>query len=482
VERAKELLKRNPNNQQARTDYNFAVSRIMEAVNDGGLKPAKTPMSCPGASGAWLLSIQASQHPELDLRDFRIIPSDRYDFKGTMANDRKTKAGLGAPMIVTGKGIDFTKKDPFAQSKTPYYGMTVVVEIKGRQCVASLIDPLSTETVKFEGHVQPLAADFSAPISMALAELKPRKAELKRMFKPEDSKDSARLARLQPYDPKKIPLLVIHGLGDSQATWAPMIESLRADPMFRANYQIWFYSYPTGYPYALMAAVLRQKLDEVKARYPDHKPIVVLGHSMGGMIARSLMTDSGMTLWNTFFTTPPEQTQLSEGTRQIMTSALIFKHRPDVSRVILASASLRGSYMATNFMGRLGAKIIGSPADLALARDEVAALRKPDADGGKKKRVPNSISGLNPDNPFLHTINSIPPAKGIPYHSIIGDRGKGGNKDHTPPESTDGIVPYWSSHIDGARSEIIIPSDHWTIRVPQAAVEVLRILREHIRK
>jgi hypothetical protein len=72
--------------------------------------------------------------------------------------------------------------------------------------------------------------------------------------------------------------------------------------------------------------------------------------------------------------------------------------------------------------------------------------------------------------------------KGIPYHSIIGDRGKGGNRDRTKPVSTDGIVPYWSSHQDGAVSEVIIPSGHWSNQHPAGIAEAKRILRQHIGK
>ena len=118
--------------------------------------------------------------------------------------------------------IDATKIDPFAQGKQVYYGMTGVVEIKGRECTASLLDPLSVETVRMAGRTYPLAADFTAPIALSLAELEPRKKELRGLFKPEEFATGARLARLQPYDPKKIPILCVHGLGDSQATWAPM--------------------------------------------------------------------------------------------------------------------------------------------------------------------------------------------------------------------------------------------------------------------
>jgi hypothetical protein len=87
---------------------------------------------------------------------------------------------------------------------------------------------------------------------------------------------------------------------------------------------------------------------------------------------------------------------------------------------------------------------------------------------------------LNPNNRFVTTMAKIPPTPGIPYHTILGDRGKGGNLNKEPPVSTDGIVPYWSSHLDGAKSELIIPSDHWTHRHPLGIAEVDRILREHL--
>jgi hypothetical protein len=65
--------------------------------------------------------------------------------------------------------------------------------------------------------------------------------------------------------------------------------------------------------------------------------------------------------------------------------------------------------------------------------------------------------------------------KRTPYHSIIGDRGRGDT-----PNSSDGVVPYWSSHLDGAESEKIVPSGHAAHRDPQAIAEMVRILKKHI--
>ena len=477
---ASAALEKRPADKQSLQDYNFAVSRIFEVLHEARLQPWKKPLVCAGASGSWTFSVTHDGKPEHDPSHFRILPADRFQFKGTLVKDRSIKAGLGAPMVIASEGIDPTKFDPFIQGKNVYYGVTEILWFKGRSCTAQFVDPLTTETVQFGRHTFPVAADFTAPLGLALAELKPRKTELKRMFNPSEFAGSARLARLQPYDPKKIPILCIHGLGDSQATWAPMIESLRSDATIRQNYQIWFYSYPTGYPFPLMASILRQKMNAINSYYPGHKPLVVIGHSMGGNITRTLITDSDLKIWNSFFDTPPSKTPLAAENRRMLESALIFRHRNEISRVIFMSASLGGSEVATGFIGRMGKRLIGGPADINAIGHDLVRLAKPRDDGQVLKSTPNSIDALDPKNRFITTLNEIPPTRSIPYHSIIADRGKGGNKDHTPPVLTDGIVPYWSAHLDGAQSEVIVPSGHWSNRNPVAIEEVKRILKLHL--
>jgi hypothetical protein len=88
-------------------------------------------------------------------------------------------------------------------------------------------------------------------------------------------------------------------------------------------------------------------------------------------------------------------------------------------------------------------------------------------------RMPNSVDTLEPNDRFVLAVNKLPVAPGVPYHSIIGDRGHGDT-----PNSSDGVVPYWSSHLDGAESEKIVPSNHSAPRNPEAIAEVIRILKE----
>ena len=171
---------------------------------------------------------------------------------------------------------------------------------------------------------------------------------MSRVLNPEKYAHTAAIERLQPFNPNKTVVLVIHGLSDSQATWTPMLNKLRADPVIRKNYQFWFYSYPTGYPFAYSAAILRKELDEVEKQFPKLKPMVLIGHSMGGCISRLLLTDSGDELWMKIFGRPPDEVPLSPKTREYFRQELFFRHRPEIGRVIFIASPLRGS----NMMGR----------------------------------------------------------------------------------------------------------------------------------
>jgi hypothetical protein len=92
-------------------------------------------------------------------------------------------------------------------------------------------------------------------------------------------------------------------------------------------------------------------------------------------------------------------------------------------------------------------------------------------------RRSNSVDSLSPKSRFLNAMNTIPMAPGVPYNTIIGDRGRGDS-----PNSSDGVVPYWSSHLNGAESEDIVPSGHGAHQNPQAIAEVLRILKTNARQ
>ena len=483
VDAAAEAARRlavSPDDDSLRRDYNYAVGRVFEAIEDGKLDPWDKPLTVSGSSGSWVVDYQGDRSERRHPRNYRILPADRYTFKGTYVGQRMVKTGLGAPLVVSGRDLDFTKLDRFAQGKHIYYSVTGLISFQGRRATIRVQDPLSVEKVEFEGHRFPLAADFTAALGLALAMEDPKKLELARLLRPQKFAETARLARLQPYDPNKIPLICVHGLMDSPATWMPMINRLRNDPVIRQRYQVWFFSYPSGYPYPYSAALMREQMDAIFAAYPDHKKVVLIGHSMGGIISRTMITDSGTHIWDRIFPEPPEKLKVSSETKEILTKSLIFKHRPEVARVIFIAAPHRGSELASGWIGRIGTKLIQAPGFFLKVGQETMKVVTMDPGGMQLGRIPNSVDTLSPKSRIVRAIDELPLTPGVPFHSIMGDRGQGGNKSRTEPISSDGIVPYWSSHLDGAQSELLVPSGHSAHQNPQAIEEVIRILRLHV--
>jgi hypothetical protein len=184
-----------------------------------------------------------------------------------------------------------------------------------------------------------------------------------------------------------------------------------------------------------------------------------------------MITDAGDKIWLDFFGKPPAQTPIYGRERQIFEESLIFNHRTDVQRVIFMSSPHRGSDLATNWVGRIGASLVRMPLMIATIPISAISVATSGQTMAPIKRLPNSIDTLSPKNRFVIEVDKLPITPGIPYYSIIGDRGRGDT-----PQSSDGVVAYWSSHLDGAQSELIVPSNHSSPQNPQAIAEVRRIL------
>lgn len=462
-------LDRNPANAEALRNYNFAVARIFSVVRDAKLDPWTRPMPV-GANGEFTLTYKRDPRPEWNPALYDLIPADELDFKGTYVKDHVTKEGIGAPLVAK-RELTAQQASAFFTPPYIYYSVTATAQFEGSRCVISINDPLAAETVRVDGHTYPLAANFTASYAMLLAREKPQKLGFARLLRPQEYAATARVARLEPYNPNKTVLLVIHGLMDTPATWVPMLNDLRGDKDIRRNYQFWFFSYPSGYPYPYSAAILRHELDAIEKRFRLRKPMVVIGHSMGGCITRTLITDTGAKLWIEAFGHSPAQTEMPVETKRLLEEAIIFKHRREIGRAVFMSTPHRGANLASNWIGRIGSMLVRTPTKLLTIGQTLRESLTPDPAALQLKRLPNSVDTMAPNNRFVLGINTIPITPGIPFHSIIGDRGRGDT-----PNSSDGVVPYWSSHLAGARSEKIVPSGHGSPQNPQAIAEVHRIL------
>jgi pimeloyl-ACP methyl ester carboxylesterase len=478
AEAASAKLAANPRDKAALEAYNFAVARALGVIKEGQLDPWTKPMPVPGGRDGYMLTHRPDPRPGWNPALYDFVPADQFDVRGKYVTKQAVKEGVGAPIVAMGReqNRDFEKN--FGLPRT-YYGVTALIRFKGGVAEIAFEDPLATEKVKVAGRTMPLAANFTVPLAVMLEQAEPQKLELTRLIWPEKYARTARISRLQPYDPEKTVVLVIHGLMDTPATWAPLINELRSDETLRRNYQFWFYSYPSGYPYAYSAAILRSQLDAAEKRFPLRKPMILMGHSMGGCISRLLVTDAGDRLWREIFGRAPADTPMSESSRRLFSDALVFKNRPEVGRVIFISAPLRGADLAVNPLGRIGSSLVRSPRMLLEAGSDAMNLVALQSGELRLRRIPNSIDTLAPNSRFVLAVNKIPIVKGVPLNVIVGDRGKGGNKDRTPPVMSDGVVPYWSSHLPQAESEKIVPSNHSAHQHPEAIKEVARILKRH---
>ncbi|HVQ19543.1 MAG TPA: hypothetical protein VMS23_00735 [Terrimicrobiaceae bacterium] len=63
------------------------------------------------------------------------------------------------------------------------------------------------------------------------------------MLRPAAMRRKPQIYLLDPYDPDKTPLLMVHGLQSTPVAFATLVNALRSDPRIRANYQIWQFYY-----------------------------------------------------------------------------------------------------------------------------------------------------------------------------------------------------------------------------------------------
>lgn len=469
-------LDRNPADPELRRAYNYALDRVFSLIRAHNYNPWQSPLQV----GRFTFTHKHIPRAGWDPNVYEFLPTDQVRVEGEYLKYKATRDGLGSSLVAIGRT---PKKDPratFSQSKT-YYGVTAVIGFKGDRCEVSFHDPLDEDTVRVGRHTYPLIADYTTPLAVLLTRERPERLGLVRLLDPDKYAETARLSRLRPYDDDRIPLLLVHGLLDTPATWVPMVNALRTDPVMRKKYQIWVFSYPSGYPYPYSASLLRKELDRAREVYPHHKPIVYIGHSMGGMIGRLMLTDSGDKIWQAYFHRPPEEVRMSAREKGLMKDMLIFKARPDISRAIFICSPHRGAKLAGNWVGRIGRRLVRVPKTMLQIGDAMRQMVTFSQGGLAYESLPTSIDTLTETNTFVKAVNSLPISPRIPYHSIIGDRGRADAK-ADPTCGSDSFVAYTSSHLDGAQSELIIPSNHSGHQNPQGIAEVIRILHLHLNK
>jgi pimeloyl-ACP methyl ester carboxylesterase len=469
-----QVLERRPNDSLAQSIYNFSVARAVENVGHAKIQPWRDKIDIVNDGSNYTLTTPRAIDSEHDPSRYDLFPTDSLKIGGTFFKTRSLVEGVGAPLVAVARSENPRFQQQYKLPRV-YAPVTAAIRFSGQRAELDFVDPMKSERVAMGKRIFPLAADFSAPTAMLIARERPERLGFARVMNPEKYAATARLCQLQQYDPNRTPVIFVHGLQETGASWAPMVDSLRNDPWIRKHYQFWFFSYPSGYPYPYSAALFRHDLDGIWRAFPDHKRVVLVGHSMGGMICRLMITDAGDKIWREFFGTSPAKTPIASETRKLLEEAVVFNHRPEVERVIFISTPHRGSKFASGWIGRIGAALVRTPRHFTSIYASTKPLLIADPAARTLKRMPNSVDTLEPNDRFVQAVDKLPITPGIPYHSIMGDRGRGDT-----PNSSDGIVPYWSSHLAGAESELIVNSDHGAQYKPEAIREVERILKENL--
>jgi pimeloyl-ACP methyl ester carboxylesterase len=423
------------------------------------------PLTLTGTNGTYHLRLEPAGNAVWAPNYFTSFV-DADQVKEKLIRKQNIQQGVGGALV----GVRILNPpEKFAPPKGITAPVTATLDFRATNATLALRRPRKEPTARVEGKVRPLNADFSAPISYYQPPSSLLFVGIMGALRAAHYEKKTGLYFLQPYDPDRIPLVFVHGLISTPFDWVQTINGLQADPEIRKHYQFWVFAYPTGNPVLYSALRLREELAKVDKLYPNHKGYVLVGHSMGGLLSQAQVTTLTRSDWETTLGAPGMQIFATLKPADLVARATTFKANPRIKRVVFICTPHRGSKMASGGIGELGIKLISLPVDLVTTiKSEVpeATLRK--INNG---RLPNSVSNLKPSAPYLAVLNKE--SIQVPYHSIIGNRGKPGPL----AESTDGVVPYWSSHLDGAKSECIVPGPHGSCELPQTIAELDRILR-----
>lgn len=430
------------------------------------------------ADDSWKEQAQWRGRDSINLAEFdRLVPADRVgdrDFKRWVK-----QAGAGEPAILW-RG---RRPDDLFVSDT---GTAIPVTRVGGEGASTIYDVLDRDSAIIAGKTEPLAANFTAPLAYLSDQGDVKLPVIDAMIHNEKYVDEVGLYRFEPVDPERIPVLLIHGLKSSPTIWKIMVNQLRADPLVRKNYQFWSFSYPTGLPVLFSAMRLRQEIGRMQKTYNPEgahqrmNQMVIIGHSMGGLLTELQVKDSGYSFWPedgpeiSSLDLPPEQ-------ERQLTQAVFFEAIPQIRRAVFIATPHRGSDIAQSGIGRLIDRVIQLPSDITGALVSIATLDPilGAADEKGRRQLPNSIDNLKPDSPFLASLRALPFPSDLPIHSIIAI----GEKPADPITSAnDGLVSYGSAHLDEAISEATVASGHRAPNHPDAIREVARILALHLER
>ncbi len=430
----------------------------------------------------------------------QLVAASSVSFAGLRSSYRRDGFGaelvamMEAPALAQAVEVEEREQDLPVYSEMPAINVTAVLNFSGNtleEILASRDVQLQAyspdqSSIQIRGQEVPLAANFTAAYGLWLAQSGFATESLRTLFGRGEGIREPHIYLMQPYDPNKRIIFMLHGLASSPEAWVNLANEIMGDEEMREHYQVWSVYYPTNAPIALNRYTISKAFNGTLRHFdpngtaPASHDMVFIGHSMGGVIARLMLSDSGEVLWNNLRERYNLQGERLARVEAKLGPVLHFTPQPNVERAIFLASPHKGTDAAGNRLGRLIGRLVRLPLTILGAfGDAFMALQDPDDNDGKKPKEPvvtNSIENLKASDPFIKASSALPIVPGLKYHSIIAKR-----KAEVPtPESDDGLVPYWSAHLDGALSEKVIVSGHSVQETPEAVLEVRRILRQDL--
>jgi len=165
---------------------------------------------------------------------------------------------VGIPMVV---GYE-TKNARLYPPEGLFLDATAIYDRSPRGSRFLLLSQGTAVTLK--GRTYALAANHTAAGNhLKLRAKRLAKSGFTSMIRPFSMLRKPQIYLLDPYDPNKMPLLMVHGLQSTRVAFAALVNALRADPVIRSGYQIWQFYYASGTPCSLTlrssGTVLRER-------------------------------------------------------------------------------------------------------------------------------------------------------------------------------------------------------------------------------
>jgi hypothetical protein len=411
------------------------------------------------------------------------------EFKIVGARTLALVDGAGTPLVGkmrgpvgTGAAKSFTIKDgqwlPF--TATAHFGP------RGpqRRAIFTIYDRRNVETARIGPRQVTLAADFSTPFAVRTRELNQQNIfslGILGFLRGDQFFNQAGLEPIEVPRTDKIPVVFVHGLISSPNDWRFLHNALLTDPLIRKRYQFWAFFYPTSMAVPWSSAILRRDLARVReqlnpgGRNTALSRMILLGHSMGGMLSRMQISGAMDQFYRQYFTKPIDRLRLRSRERAMVKEMFHFSPNPDIDGVVFICVPHKGSNLATNWIGKVGRILARLPLTVVETSVNVLTLNA-DALAADISLTPStSIDSLSPRGKYVKALQLLQMSRTVKKHSIIGDRGAGGD----PWRTSDGVVPYWSSHLEGV-PETIISSNHSGPEHPQCAEKVKELLRANL--